>query len=77
MAYLKRPQAGDADDLVMSDYTKTYKISSDSKAKAWAQYMKDINGWSYDQTFNSIGNYGYSQLEDFFSDNERTSLREG
>ena len=72
MAYLKRPQAGDADDLIMSDYTKTYKISSDSKAKAWAQYMKDINGWSYDQTFNSIGNYGYSQLEDFFSDNERT-----
>lgn len=73
---LKAPTAADGKDMPASNFNSPnadgrYGISRDPIARGWAKYMQDIHGWSPDKTYTSILNYGWGQLNDFFSSDSK------
>lgn len=72
MAIIKQPTQIDIGDWnagadrFANDHLGRKEISQDPTNQKWAKYMQDLHGWSTDQTYTSILNYGMSQLNDFY-----------
>lgn len=47
-------------------------VARDKKAQQYAVFMQMYKGWSPQQTYTSILNYGYSQVDDFLRDANET-----
>lgn len=79
MAIIKQPNQLTISPAVAAEAKKLYEESSsrwgvakNEKAQQYAMFMQAYKGWSPQQTYTSILNYGYSQVDDFLRDANET-----
>ncbi len=77
MSIIKRPEELEVTPEIKEQAEYLIKQSpsrwpADEKAQKYAMFMKAYQGWSPEQTYTSILNYGYSQVNDFVNDADKS-----